>query len=100
MMSAVLVRFEGVSRHYATLKALDQVTLEIKTGEWLSVMGPSGSGKSTLVNLLGALDQPTAGRLWVDGQELTAMSETERVRFRREKVGIIFQQFQIGRAHV
>jgi putative ABC transport system ATP-binding protein len=58
-------------------------------------MGPSGSGKSTMINLLGALDRPTAGRLWVDGQELTAMSENERVRFRREKVGIIFQQFHL-----
>jgi len=58
-------------------------------------MGPSGSGKSTMVNLLGALDQPTAGRLWVDNIELTAMGEAERVRFRREKVGIIFQQFHL-----
>ena len=95
MMHETLVRLEGVSRHYGTLKALDQVALRIRAGEWLSVMGPSGSGKSTLINLLGALDRPTAGRLWVDDQELTAMSESERVRFRREKVGIIFQQFHL-----
>ena len=94
-MSAALVRLEGVSRHYGTLKALDDVTLEIKAGEWLSVMGPSGSGKSTLMNLLGALDHSTAGRLWVGDDELTAMSEAERVRFRRERVGIIFQQFHL-----
>ena len=90
-----LVRLEGVSRHYGTLRALDGVDLRIRSGEWLSVMGPSGSGKSTLINLLGALDRPTAGRLWVDGAELTAMDEDARVRFRREKVGIIFQQFHL-----
>ena len=94
-MASVLVRFEGVSRHYGALRALDVVSLEIRTGEWLSVMGPSGSGKSTLINLLGALDRPTAGRLWVEDRELTAMSDAERVRFRREKVGVIFQQFHL-----
>ena len=90
-----LVRLEGVARHYGTLKALDHVDLRIRAGEWLSVMGPSGSGKSTLINLLGALDRPTAGRLWVEDAELTAMGEGDRVRFRREKVGIIFQQFHL-----
>ena len=90
-----LVRLECVSRHYDTLKALDQVDLRIQPGEWLAVMGPSGSGKSTLLNLLGALDRPTSGHLWIDGAELTAMSESDRVRFRREKVGIIFQQFHL-----
>ena len=94
-MSTVLVRLEAVSRHYGALEALHDVTLEIKAGEWLSVMGPSGSGKSTLMNLLGALDRPTAGRLWVDGEELTAMSDSDRVRFRRRKVGVIFQQFHL-----
>src|SRR5712691_7757586 len=94
-MREPLVRMEGVSRHYGTLRALDHVDLRIRPGEWLSVMGPSGSGKSTLINLLGALDRPTAGGLWVDGAELTAMNEDQRVRFRREKVGIIFQQFHL-----
>jgi len=94
-MSQVLARLEGVSRHYGTLKALDAVDLEIRAGEWLAVMGPSGSGKSTLLNLLGALDRPTAGRLWVDGAEITAMSDRQRVRFRREHVGVIFQQFHL-----
>ena len=94
-MAEIRVRLEALSRHYGRLKALDAVNLEIRAGEWLAVMGPSGSGKSTMVNLLGALDQPTAGRLWVDDIELTAMGEAERVRFRRERVGIIFQQFHL-----
>jgi len=94
-MAEIRVRLEGVSRHYGSLKALDAVDLEIKAGEWLAVMGPSGSGKSTLVNLLGALDRPTAGRVWVDGVEIAGLSESGRVRFRREKVGIIFQQFHL-----
>jgi putative ABC transport system ATP-binding protein len=94
-VAEIRVRLEAVSRHYGSLKALDAVDLEIRAGEWLAVMGPSGSGKSTLVNLLGALDQPTGGRLWVDDAELSAMGETERVLFRREKVGIIFQQFHL-----
>ena len=94
-MAEVRVRLESLSRHYGTLKALDEVDLEIRAGEWLAVMGPSGSGKSTLVNLLGALDQPTGGRIWVDGVELSRLAEPERVRFRREKVGIIFQQFHL-----
>jgi putative ABC transport system ATP-binding protein len=90
-----LVRFEGVSRHFGAVRALDQVDLEIARGEWLAVMGPSGSGKSTLVNLLGALDRPTAGRLVVDGVELGALGEAERVKYRRERIGIIFQQFHL-----
>jgi len=90
-----LVCLEGVTRAYGELRALDRVDLDIPRGEWLAVMGPSGSGKSTLVHLLGALDQPTGGTVRVDGVEITALSESERVRFRREKVGIVFQQFHL-----
>jgi len=94
-MAEPLVRLERVSRHYGALRALDQVDLEIRAGEWLAVMGPSGSGKSTLVNLLGALDRPTSGRVMVDGADLTELSESGRVRFRRTRVGMIFQQFHL-----
>jgi len=94
-MSEPLVRLEGVSRHYAALRALDDVDLTIARGEWLAVMGPSGSGKSTLMHLLGALDTPTAGRVWVDGVEVSALDESARARFRREKVGVVFQQFHL-----
>jgi len=95
MPSTPLVSLDGVSRHFGTLRALDRVDLEIRRGEWLAVLGPSGSGKSTLVNLLGALDRPTEGRIVVDGAEITALSESDRVRYRREKVGIVFQQFHL-----
>src|SRR2546425_12974590 len=94
-MARTLVRLEGVSRHFGDVKALDQVDLEIRRGEWLAVMGPSGSGKSTLVNLLGALDRPTSGRIAFDGVMITDLSESERVRFRRENIGIISPQFPL-----
>ncbi|HTM57829.1 MAG TPA: ATP-binding cassette domain-containing protein [Candidatus Udaeobacter sp.] len=94
-MPGVLARLEQVSRHYGDLRALDRVDLEIREGEWLAVMGPSGSGKSTLVNLLATLDRPTSGRITVEGVDLTALSEEGRVHFRREKVGVIFQQFHL-----
>jgi putative ABC transport system ATP-binding protein len=93
--SAPLVKLEGVTRAYGALKALDGVDLEIARGEWLAVMGPSGSGKSTLMHVLGALDSATAGRVWVDGIELTQLNESERTRFRREKIGVVFQQFHL-----
>ncbi len=90
-----ILRLEQVSRHFERLKALDRVNLEIRRGEWIAVMGPSGSGKSTLVNLLAALDRPTAGRVLFDGRDITAMDEAERARYRREQVGIVFQQFHL-----
>ena len=90
-----LVRLAGVARHYGALKALDGVDLAIARGEWLAVMGPSGSGKSTLMHLLGALDSPTIGDVWVDDVKVSALNESERARFRREKVGIVFQQFHL-----
>jgi putative ABC transport system ATP-binding protein len=94
-MKSPLVSLLGVSRRYGALAALDRVDLEIAAGEWLAVMGPSGSGKSTMINLLGALDRPSEGRVIVDGEDITALDESGRARFRREKVGIVFQQFHL-----
>jgi putative ABC transport system ATP-binding protein len=77
------------------VRALAGVSLRVPRGQFLSVMGPSGSGKSTLLNLLGALDVPSAGQLRIDGRELSRMGDEELSRFRRERLGFIFQFFNL-----
>src|SRR6202167_49372 len=77
------------------IHALDDISLHVAPGEWLSIMGPSGSGKSTLVNLIGCLDRPTAGEIWLDGQNVAGISAVELNRVRAEKIGFIFQQFHL-----
>lgn len=88
-----------VTREYATrhsvVRALDDATFSIHSGEWVAITGPSGSGKSTLVNLLGCLDRPTSGTLKIDGIDVASMSATELDRFRADKIGFIFQQFHL-----
>jgi putative ABC transport system ATP-binding protein len=79
----------------AAIHALDHISLEVAAGEWLSIMGPSGSGKSTLVNLIGCLDRPTSGEIWIDGQNVAGISSSELNRVRAEKIGFIFQQFHL-----
>ena len=85
----------GLTRSYGDICALKPIDLQVPQGEWLSVMGHSGSGKSTLMNLLGGLDRPTSGALHVGGQDLLSLSEDGLARFRREYVGIIFQQHHL-----
>ncbi|MEW5864270.1 MAG: ABC transporter ATP-binding protein [Pseudomonadota bacterium] len=75
--------------------ALCGVNLEVRAGEYLSIMGPSGSGKSTLLNIIGLLDRPDAGRYLLDGRDVTALSDDERARARREKLGFVFQFFHL-----
>jgi putative ABC transport system ATP-binding protein len=75
--------------------ALDRVNLEIQRGEFLAVSGPSGCGKSTLLNLLGGLDVPTSGQVIIEGVDLAEMDDARLTRFRRERVGIIFQFFNL-----
>ena len=76
----------------STLKALDAVNLNVRQGEFLSLVGPSGSGKSSLLAVAATLVEPTAGQVMIDGQDVSALSEAERTALRRDKVGIIFQQ--------
>src|SRR5512141_3400389 len=78
-----------------SIHALDHISLHVTAGEWLSIMGPSGSGKSTLVNLIGCLDQPSSGEIWLDGQNVAGISAAELNRVRAEKIGFIFQQFHL-----
>jgi len=94
------IELKNVSRVYPAnveVRALDDVSLSVAPGEWLAIMGPSGSGKSTLVNLIGCLDKPTAGAVWIDGTNVATMSSAELNRFRAEKIGFIFQQFHLIR---
>src|SRR5246500_258140 len=78
-----------------SIHALDHISLHVAQGEWLSIMGPSGSGKSTLVNLIGCLDRPSSGEIWLDGQNVAGISAAELNRVRCEKIGFIFQQFHL-----
>src|ERR1700735_3172004 len=79
----------------SSIHALDHISLDVTPGEWLSIMGPSGSGKSTLVNLIGCLDQPSSGEIWLDGENVAQLSTTDLNRVRAEKIGFIFQQFHL-----
>jgi len=98
-----LIKLKNVSKLYpaqaeefsGVVRALDDVSLSVEPGEWLAVMGPSGSGKSTLINLIGCLDRPSAGEIWLDGQDVAKISTAELNRVRAEKIGFIFQQFHL-----
>ncbi|HVO79152.1 MAG TPA: ATP-binding cassette domain-containing protein [Terriglobales bacterium] len=98
-----MIMLRNVSRVYpakaeqngGVIRALDNFTLSVNPGEWVAVMGPSGSGKSTLVNLVGCLDRPSAGEIWLDGQNVADISASELNRVRAEKIGFVFQQFHL-----
>src|SRR6266550_2160126 len=85
----------GSGKDNASIHALDHISLHVAEGEWLSIMGPSGSGKSTLVNLIGCLDGPTSGEIWLDGQNVANLSASDLNHVRAETVGFIFQQFHL-----
>jgi putative ABC transport system ATP-binding protein len=96
---AVQVEVTDVTKIYRIgdeeFRALDQVTLGIDAGDSVAIMGPSGSGKSTLANIIGGLDRPDSGRVVVDGQDLAGMDDSDLSRFRNEKVGFVFQAFNL-----
>ena len=95
-MSTVAIAVEDASRVYpGGVCALDSVSLEIASGEWVALMGASGSGKTTLLNLLDGLDRPTSGRVMVLGLDTTQLAADEMATFRRENIGLIFQQFHL-----
>jgi putative ABC transport system ATP-binding protein len=83
------------SKNGSMVKAVDDVTLEVPQRQFLTIIGASGSGKTTLLNLLGGLDKPTGGAVTVDGTDLSSLAENELVKFRREKVGFVFQAFNL-----
>jgi putative ABC transport system ATP-binding protein len=92
-----VVETQGLGREYSlpshTVSAICDVDLTVEPGTMVAIHGRSGSGKTTLLNLIGGLDKPTSGKVWLDGTDLTTASEAELVDFRRHKVGFIFQAF-------
>ena len=94
-----MLRCQSLSRTYQSagraLPVLKDITFSLEPGGFLAILGPSGSGKTTLLGLLAGLDRPTSGQVFLDGQELGVLSEDERALIRGEKVGFVFQSFQL-----
>lgn len=98
-LDGVVVRLEAVTKVYGhdgiAVTALAGIDLEIRKGDFAVLVGPSGSGKTTLLNLIGGLDSPTSGRIWVGGAELGGMSKAELSRLRLKQIGFVFQEFNL-----
>ncbi|MBM7550012.1 MULTISPECIES: ABC transporter ATP-binding protein [Peptoniphilus] len=90
-----ILKLVDVSKIYGELKALDKINLSVEKGEWISIMGPSGSGKTTMMNIIGAMDKPSFGEVILDGEDIAKKSPKELTVIRRDKIGLIFQQFHL-----
>lgn len=94
-----MIKAAGLKKYYVTdnyeVHALDGVSLSVEEGEFLAIIGTSGSGKTTLLQILGGLDKPTAGGVWIRGNSLKDMTEDERTIFRRRNIGFVFQQYNL-----
>ena len=94
-----MIKAAGLKKYYVTdnyeVHALDGVSLSGEEGEFLAIIGTSGSGKTTLLQILGGLDEPTAGGVWIRGNSLKDMTEDERTIFRRRNIGFVFQQYNL-----
>ena len=89
------LELKNICKIFGDVKALDDISFEVKKGEWVSVMGPSGSGKSTLVNILSLMDTPSSGVYMLGGDDASNLNADDTLKFRREKIGLIFQQFHL-----
>jgi putative ABC transport system ATP-binding protein len=98
-VGTALLRTEGLRKEYgrdeSLVRAVDHVDLEVARGETLAIMGPSGCGKSTLLHLLGGLDQPSGGELWLDGRRIDRLSERGLANLRRREIGFVFQAYHL-----
>jgi len=97
--SDIILQTEDLCKYYGAggslVKAVDGVNLQIRQGEFVTIVGKSGSGKSTLLHMLGALDNPTSGKVWIDGENIASFKEDRLSKIRRRKIGFIFQAFNL-----
>ena len=95
-MSEEIIRLNKITKIYDTnTRVLEGLDLNIQRGDWTSIMGPSGSGKTTLLNIIGCLDSTTSGSIVINGKEITEFTQVQLTRFRRENIGLIFQQYHL-----
>tara|TARA_Y100000590_G_scaffold418628_1_gene519595 strand:- start:6324 stop:7031 length:708 start_codon:yes stop_codon:yes gene_type:complete len=98
-VSELIIQTDGLKKYYIlgseTVRALRGVNIEINSGEFVSIMGPSGSGKSTLMNLIGCLDTPTEGQYWLNGIQVSDLSDDDLARIRNQEIGFVFQTFNL-----
>ena len=90
-----LLELKNVSKIYGDLKALNDVSIKVEKGEWVTIMGPSGSGKSTMMNIIGCMDKPSLGEVLLDGVDISKEPQKKLTDIRRDKIGLIFQQFHM-----
>lgn len=94
-MKRELIKINNLNKEFGKVKALNNINLSVYEGEWLAIMGPSGSGKSTLLNILSLMDTPSSGEYILDNENLEQMDEEQKITLRREKIGLVFQQFHL-----
>lgn len=94
-MKKELIKINNLNKEFGKVKALNNINLNVYEGEWLAIMGPSGSGKSTLLNILSLMDTPSSGEYILDNENLEQMDEEQKITLRREKIGLVFQQFHL-----
>ncbi|MFK0419069.1 ABC transporter ATP-binding protein [Campylobacter jejuni] len=95
MMKKEIIKINNLNKEFGKVKALNNINLSVYEGEWLAIMGPSGSGKSTLLNILSLMDTPSSGEYILDNENLEQMDEEQKITLRREKIGLVFQQFHL-----
>lgn len=94
-MKKELIKINNLNKEFGKVKALNNINLSVYEGEWLAIMGPSGSGKSALLNILSLMDTPSSGEYILDNENLEQMDEEQKITLRREKIGLVFQQFHL-----
>ena len=94
-MKKIVLETKGLTKRYGNVTPLDSIDMQVREGEWVAIMGPSGSGKTTMLNLLSCLDTPSEGDYILDGVNTSTLTGKEQVTVRREKIGLIFQQFHL-----